>query len=76
MSQSVIVNSVLSGVIRGVGYENGTLRIVFKNNKAYDYLNVSLEDYTLFMRDLGKALSVIKSKYRCLPVTDTIYFSK
>ena len=71
----MLVHSVLSGVVKGVGYEAGTLRIVFKNGKAYDYLNVSPEDHALFMQDFGKALHTIKAKYKCVPVTDIIYAS-
>ena len=72
----MIVHSVLSSFIKGVGFENGTLRVVLKDGKAYDYLNVSPEDQALFMRDFGKALNTIKRKYECVTVTEPDYFSK
>jgi len=62
-------------VIKGVGYENGTLRVVMKNGKAYDYLNVSPEDHALFMQNFGKALNLIKKKYKCVPLGE-IYSSE
>lgn len=71
----MIVHSVLSGVIKGVGYENGTLRVVMKNGKAYDYLAVTPEDHAFFMQNFGKALGVIKAKYECIPLGD-IYSSE
>jgi len=67
----MVVKSILSGFIKGVGYESGTLRIVLKTGKAYDYLDVSLEDYRLFMCDFGKVYnSVIKKKYEERPVAE------
>ncbi|GIP57876.1 hypothetical protein J15TS10_16900 [Paenibacillus woosongensis] len=70
---TIKVHSVLSGVIKGVGFEAGTLRVVMKSGKAYDYLGVSPEDHALFMQNFGKALNVIKAKYECVPLGD-IYF--
>lgn len=67
----MVVHSVLSGIIKGVGYEAGTLRVVMKNGKAYDYLDVSPEDHALFMQNFGKALNYIKSKYKCEPLGDS-----
>lgn len=75
----MLVHSVLSGVIAGFGYENGTLRIVIKGKSglvAYDYCDVTQEDAGIFAQNLGKALTYIKKKYECKPVTDTIYFSE
>lgn len=60
----MLVHSVLSGVIKGVGYEAGTLRVVFKNGDIYDYLNVSPEDHAFFMQNFGKALKLLNAKYR------------
>jgi len=70
----VKVHSVLSNLIAGFGYENGTLRVVFKNGKAYDYINVTQEDAGIFAQGLGKSLNHIKSKYECKPLDD--YFSE
>jgi hypothetical protein len=70
----MFVHRVLSGVFQGVGYEAGALRVVLKDGRAYDYLNVSEEDCGLFMRNFGKVYnSVIKKKYKCVPVTDVHY---
>lgn len=71
----MVVHSVLSGVIKGAGYEAGVLRVVLKNGTAYDYLDVSPEDYAFFMQNFGKALNVIKEKYECKPL-GKIYFSE
>lgn len=60
----VIVHNVLSGVIKGVGFEAGTLRIVFKNGNVYDYSNVSPEDHAFFMQNFGKALKLLNTKYK------------
>lgn len=69
------VHSVLSGVIKGAGYENGTLCVVLKDGSTYDYLGVSQEDHVLFMQNFGKSLNYIKAKYDCDPKGKP-YFSK
>lgn len=75
----MVVHSVISDLVAGFGYENDTLRVVVKTKfglKAYDYLDVTLEDAGIFAQGLGKSLSYIKSKYVCKPVTDKLYFSE
>lgn len=72
------VHKVLSGVVAGFGYENGTLRVVLKDKdgfKAYDYYNVTMEDAGIFAQNLGKALVYIKNKYEVSHVKDYLYFS-
>ena len=72
----MVVHSVFSGPVAGFGYENGTLRIVFKTKsglKAYDYHGVTAEDAGEFTQGLGKSLKYIRQKYEGFPVEGFTY---
>jgi len=72
----VEVHSVISNAIAGFGYEAGTLRIVFKGGKAWDYTGVTQEDAGYFAQNFGKALPYIKAKYKGDPVPGTFHVSE
>lgn len=61
---------VHSSRIKSVGWLANILEIEFHGGKIYQYMNVSFQEYQLFIRSssLGQALSVIQKKHPYKPI--------
>jgi len=61
---------VTSSWISAVGYEDGTVRVAFKDGAVYEYTNVSEDEYTALANasSVGRAFHAFKRLHTGVPV--------
>lgn len=67
------METIESDAIKAVGYDDDlrVLRVTYQNDKSYEYLDVSPEEYRQFMQAESRGAymnQVIKRKYECREV--------
>ena len=70
----MVVHSVISGMLKGVGKDSGTSRLILKNNHAYDYFDIPEEILDKFYPNFdGKVYNEhIRGKHSEKKVTDFV----